>query len=505
MQENTNKAIAYNSLVLYVKMAITTVCALLSTRFGLQALGVVDYGLYAVLGGIISIIAIVNTIMVSTSNRFIAVAIGRGNMEEANKQFNVNLSIHVAIALLVLIVAYPIGDWYIHRYVNYDGPVSNAMMVYGISIVGSALSFIGVPYHGLLMAKEKFVVFSAMEVFSHVVRLIVTWVLVYHFSQKLLIYTLAFAVLHALPAFFYMFYCSRHYNQIVRVRLVRDKGMYRDVFNFSAWVGVGALAHVARNQGAALIVNAFFNTVMNTAMGVASMVNNYVRMFATSITQPIAPQITKSFAIGNRQRTDELLIMSTKYCYLLTLMIGSVFLAAPQWILSLWLGEVPPFSTIFLTLFIIDNLVLSLNEGVGNIIFASGKVGLYQICSSAINILAVVSGYFVLRGGSPAYYLLVAYISVSTIRFFVIQWALHRTLNYNSRTLWRYAYLPSFLTTLLFVPVLIIPFKFHPIVKVVITFLYLCLLVWFVGLSKTERFKLMGFVRGKFVKEDRNT
>lgn len=496
--ENTNKAIAYNSIILYGKMAITTVCALLSTRFGLQALGVVDYGLYAVLGGIISIIAIVNTIMVTTSNRFIAVAIGRGDMEEANKQFNVNLSIHLAIALLVLVIAYPIGNWYIHHYVNYDGPIRNAIMVYCISIVGSAISFIAVPYQGLLMAKEKFLVISAMDVFSHVTRLVVTWLLLYYFSQKLLIYTLAFSVLHALPLFYFLIYCSRHYRPIVHFRFVKDRKMYKEVFNFSAWIGVGALAHVARNQGAALIVNAFFNTVMNSAMGVASMVNTYVRMFATNITQPIAPQITKSYAIGNRQRTDELLVMSVKYCYLLTLMVGSFFLATPDWILSLWLGEVPPFSKIFLTLFIVDNLVLSLNEGVGNIIFASGKVGLYQICSSVMNILSVVLGYFVLRGGAPAYYLMAAYIVVSVIRFFVIQWALHRTLNFNNRILWRKAYLPSFLATLLFVPILFIPIFYHPALKLTVTFLYLSLLIWFIGLSNTERQSLIAFARNKF-------
>lgn len=372
MQENTNKAIAYNSMILYAKMAITTVCALLSTRYALQALGVVDYGLYAVLGGIISIIAILNTIMVSTSNRFIAVAIGRGNMVEANKQFNVNLSIHVAIALLVLLVAYPIGDWYIHRFVNYDGPISNAMMVYCITIAGSIISFIGVPYNGLLMAKEKFIVFSAMEVFSHIVRLVVSWILLLHFEQKLLVYTVMMAIVHAIPAVYYMLYCSFKYSEIVHLRRVHDKKMYSDVFRFSAWVGIGSLAHVGRNQGAALIVNAFFNTVMNTAMGVASMVNTYVTMFAKNITQPIAPQITKSYASGNTQRTDELLVMSTKYCYLFTLIVGSVFLVEPEWILHLWLGEVPPYATMFLTLFIVDNLVLSLNDGIGNIIFASG-------------------------------------------------------------------------------------------------------------------------------------
>ena len=498
MQENTNRAIAYNSIILYAKMAITTVCALLSTRYALRALGVVDYGLYSVLGGIISIIAILNTIMVSTSNRFIAVAIGVGNIEEANRQFNVNLSIHVAIAFFVLFIAYPIGDWYIPRFVNYDGPMTNAMMVYCITTVGSIFSFIGVPYNGLLMAKEKFIVFCSIDVFSHVVRLVVSWLLLFCFEQKLLVYTVMMAIVHALPTLFYFMYCSIKYKEIVRVRIVRDKDLYKNVFGFSVWVGIGALAHVGRNQGAALIVNTFFSTVMNAAMGVASMVNNYVSMFAKNITQPMLPQITKSYAAGNEQRTQELLIMSTKYCYLMTLMVGSVFLVEPEWILSLWRGDVPPYSTIFLALFVVDNLVLSLNDGVSNIIFASGNISFYQICSSLTNILAIVAGFFVLRGGAPAFFLLVAYIVVSIIRFLVIQWALHRTLDYDNRILFRHSYLPSLVTTLCFFPMIFIRTHLHPIFNIIIAIIYLSILVWYIGLNRDERNRISSFVINKW-------
>lgn len=501
MQENTNKAIAFNSIVLYVKLVISTICGLFTTRFALQALGVVDYGLYSVLGGIISFIAIFNTIMVSSSNRFIAVAIGKGDMIEANKQFNVSLIIHVAIALLALLIAYPIGEWYIPRYVNYDGPLSNAMMVYVISVIASILTFVGVPYNGLLMAKEKFIVFSAIDVVSHILKLGVTWLLVYYFEQKLLIYTLTTAFLTILPVVVYIVYCSRHFAQIVKLRVVRQRCMYKSVFKFSAWVSIGAFAMVGKNQGAALVVNTFFNTVMNTAMGVASMVNHYVTMFAKNITQPMMPQITKSFASGNSKRTEELLIMSTKYSYLLTLMVGSIFLIEPEWLLGLWLGEVPPYATVFLVLFIVDNLVISLNDGVANIIFASGKIGLYQMTVSSLNILSVVLGFFVLKGGAPAYYLTVAYIIVSFVKFFVVQWVLKRTLNYDSRSLWRYSYVPSILVTGLFIPILFSPTIVYPLVNIVLAFLYLCVLEWHIGLQNSERDKLLVFIKSKLSKK----
>ena len=500
MRENTNKAIAFNSLVLYAKMAITTICALLTTRFGLQALGVVDYGLYALLGGIISMITVINNIMVAASNRFIAFALGRGDIEKANIQFNVSLTIHFSVALFVLIIAYPLGYWYIHRFVNYDGPISNAMMVYCISILGAIISFVRIPFTGLLMAKERFLVFSGVDVFVHLVKLIITWLLLYHFSHKLLIYTLTFALLHAIPTFIYGVYCRWKYREIVRIRRVRDRSLYKEVIQFSGWVGLGSLASTGKVQGASMIVNAFFDTVMNSAMGVASNVNSYVTIFAHNITQPMAPQITKSYAVGNTNRTNELLVMSTKYSYLLTLLVGALFLAEPEWIMGLWLGKVPPYASTFLILFIIDSLVQSLNAGIQNIIFASGKIALYQSVSSILNVLAVIFGFFVLRLGAPAYYLTVAYIFVSIIRFFLIQWALHKTLNYDNRILWHQSYLPSLSVTILYIPALFIPDLAHPLLKLVITFLYLCLLEFFLGLSKKERAKFIGYLRSMLSK-----
>lgn len=493
MIENTNKAIAINSAILYGKMAINIVCGLFATRFALQALGVADFGLFTVLGSIISFIAIFNTIMLSTSNRFIAVAIGRGNMDEVNKQFNVNLIIHAGIAVFALLVALPVGMWYIPRFVNYDGEISNALMVFIISILGSIISFVGVPFNGLLMAKEKFLVFSLVDVIAHVLRLIVTWLLIYYFTNKLLIYTITMAFLAAAPTFVYAVYCCRHYPTMVHLRWVNDRNMFKQVFGFSAWVAFGAVAQVAKDQGAGLVVNAFFNTVMNTAMGIALSLRQYVSLFAQNITQPMAPQITKSFVSGNSDRTDELLMMSTKYSFLLILLIGSIFLVEPEWILKLWLGDVPPYASIFLILFIVDSLVTSVNSGVSNIIWASGKIGLYQILVSTLNILSIVAGYFVLRGGREAYYLVVTYIVFSAIKFFAIQWTLHHTLNYDNRKLWKNSYLPSLFVVVLFLPVFILPDLGHPIINIVVSFSYLCVLLWRIGLSRNERKRLYEF------------
>ena len=223
MLENTNKAIALNSVILYVKMIVTTICALLATRFALQAIGVSDFGLFSVVGGIISFVAIFNTIMTSVSNRFIAVAIGRGVIKDIKEQFSICLIIHVVIAILSLLFAFPIGDWYISHFLNYDGDISKALQVYNITIVGSVLSFVGIPFIGLLMAKERFWVFSVSDIMSHIVRLVISYLLLYHFQNKLIVFAITVAATTILPTIISSAYCKFYFKDLIHFVFVKQE------------------------------------------------------------------------------------------------------------------------------------------------------------------------------------------------------------------------------------------------------------------------------------------
>ncbi len=488
MKENTNKAIFVNSVVLYVKMIITVISAIFTTRFALQALGVVDYGLYALLGGIVSFIVIFNTIMIRSSQRFIAVAIGKGDMRDANLQFNVNMVIHILIAAVTILLAYPIGGWYIHGFVNYDGDISNAVMVFNISVTASVISFVGVPYNALLLAKEKFIVFSGISIVFQLCKLLMAYLLTIYFEDKLFVYTCSLAILTLLPYIVYVIYCHRYYYDIVKWKFVRNYKRYKEVLSFSIWVSVGAFAMIGKNQGAALLVNIFFNTVMNTALGIANTIGAFINMFAQNVTQPMAPQITKSFAANNFERMDQLLLMSTKYAFLLMLLASSPFLIDPEWILQLWLGQVPPYAAVFLTLMIIDCLVMSLNDGISNAIFASGKIKSYQIVTSLLNIISICFGFVVLYFGSPAYYLLVVYIIFTIVRVIAVQIILHNVLNYDNRKIVYGSYIPSLMVVALFVPFLFIDTGiFHPIIRQICFICYLMSLIFMIGLNRAEK------------------
>ena len=293
------------------------------------------------------------------------------------------------------------------------------------------------------MAKEKFMIFSFVEVLASIMKFIVAWLLIYYFENKLVIYSSVIAITTGFPTIIYYGYCKKKYQNIVRWNFIRETQYYKQIFKFSIWVSYGAVAFIAKAQGAALLVNAFFSTIMNTALGLSNTIISFVTMFANNITQPMQPQITKSYASGNIERTDQLLIMSTRFSFLLMLLVSAPFFVACDWIVNLWLGEVPPYVVSFTILLIIDNLIMAFNSGISVILFASGKIAAYQIIVNTLRLISVAVAYLVLKSGTPPKGLLYTYIVFTIIVVFVTQVILNKTLNYNSMNLIKKSYLPS--------------------------------------------------------------
>lgn len=495
MKENTNKAIAVNSLYLYIRLLIVSICDLLTTRFALQALGIYDFGLFSILGSIISFIAVFNTIMISTSNRFISVAIGRGDVSEINEQFNINLTIHFIIACVTLLLLVPMGDFYIHRYINYSGNIGTALNVFHITIIGSIVSFLGVPYNGLLIAKENFFLYSAAGIVSHAIKLVFAILLLYAFQNKLLTYAIVQGFVSVLPTIIYIVYSTYSYPEITKIKISKNKSKYLQVLGFSGWVSYGAFAMIGKNQGAAILVNMFFSTAMNTALGLANSVSSLLLNFSNSISQPFSPQITKSYIMGNFERTENLLVLNTKYTFFASLLISAPFLTNSSWIFKLWLGVVPDYVVEFTTLVLIENLITSLNSGISVLIFATGRIKLYQIVINTLRLLSILIAYFVLRNEYPATSLLLVYIAISIIIFFIGQYILNKVTGFANSTLLKKSYFPSILITILFIPTCFYHFVSIDVINIVITELYLVLLLFFVGCSSNEKKTVLNMLK----------
>lgn len=487
MQENTNKTIIYNSVILYIRLFVTSVCGFITTRFVYKALGDDNYGLYSLVGSIITFIAIINTVMVSASNRFIASSIGAGDTKRVNEIVNICLIIHGAIATLIIFAGIPIGDWYIYNFVNYNGNIEDAVVVFNISLIASAVSFIGVPYHGVLMARERFIVFCGTDIISAVAKMICCYYLIYYFENKLIVYALIMAIMTAYPTIVNFVYCNKHFKNDIKFKFIKELRKYREILSFSVWTGYGAIAQVSQAQLTAILVNAFFNTLMNTALGFANTIKSLLLMFSQNVTKSIAPQITKSYASGNNERCHKLVIISSKIGFMIMIIVSFPLITQTDYLLKLWLDGPPAFASLFIKLTIVKLLIDSLNLGIAEYIFATGKIKQYQFYINTLYLISVLFAYIVLKLGAPAYSIFYTYIVFAIITVITRQYILYKTFRFNNMELIRYSYLPSFKIAILAYLLTLIPLNVHPVIYIVILEISLILIIIFVGINKEER------------------
>lgn len=501
MKENTNKVIAVNTLILYIRLALVSLCGLLYTRFSLQALGANDYGLFAVVGCIITFACIINTVMIVTSNRFMAMAIGKRDSEAVCRTFNVNIIIHFAIAILTLLIALPIGHWYITNHVNYNGNIANVHTIFDISIIASAISFIGVPFNGLLLAKEKFIVFCTTDVLSSIFKLIFTYILIDHFEHKLLIYAAITAFMTAFPSFVFWLYCRHKFKEITKFSFVKRWTDYKEVIVFSIAIGYGAIALIAQNQGGALLINTFFSTAMNAGLAVATSVTNILQTFANNCQKSISPQVVKSYASGNQSRCLNLVCLSSKVTYFAMLFISVPFLLVPETIMGIWLKEIPPFAILFMRLLIINMLINSINAGLADFVFATGKIKLYQFVVNTLIGISVIVGYIFLKLGHQPENLFYVYIAFSTLVTIVRPFLIKRISSFDISSLIRGSYLPAILSTTLFCPIWLLKAYLTIPIFLVTAYVYLITICYLIALNKSERSYINEFIRNKKIKK----
>lgn len=296
---NENKKIAFNSVILFVRLCIVSIISLISARFVLQALGASNYGLYNVVGGIVALLNVVNTAMITTTYRYIAYELGKGDNGNPNKVFNSSLVIHVMFGIIILIIGLSLGEWYVNNYLNVPvGSLSSALFVLRVSIFTTMVSTVLVPYQGLLVAFEKFYVSAVIDIIPQCMKLVAVFALCYAVGDKLRIYALIMMGYTLVSSALFLLYSYRYYYLTCRLKINKDWKLYREMFSFSGWILFGACSSVGKTQGSAIIINYFFGTIVNAAFAVANQVENFILMFSRMLNQAAVPQITKSFSSG---------------------------------------------------------------------------------------------------------------------------------------------------------------------------------------------------------------
>ena len=422
---NKNKRIAKNTLMLYFRMFIMTVIGLYTSRVVLQTLGVSDYGIYNVVGGIISMMTFLNSAMVAASQRFLSFELGRQDGERLSRVFCTSINIHVAICVIAFIFSETIGLWFVNAKLNIpDGRMSAANWVYQASIITFMVNVMSVPYNSAIVAHEKMAAFAYISILDAILKLLIVYLLFIFPFDKLILYSVLMVSVVLLIRFCYMIYCKRHFQEC-HYHLMLDRPLFKEMFSFAGWSVFGNLGFSFKDQLSNIILNLFFGPTVNAARGVGMQVTAHVKTFAHSFTMALNPQITKQYAAGNLDASRKLVYAGSRYTFYLLTLVSIPVIINIDYILKLWLGIVPKYTSQFVIFSILVSLIYSLSECVTKAIQATGRIKWFQIGISIIMLSELPIAWVLMEFDYPPYAVmwppLLTYSIAVLFRFWLIR------------------------------------------------------------------------------------
>ena len=317
MVETNNKRVAKNTLFLYFRMILIMLVTLYTSRVVLSELGIKDYGIYNVVGGVVMMFSFLIYCMTSSTQRFITFELGKGDIQKLKDVFAASLNIHIMIALTVVVVAETIGLWFVNeKLVIPLDRITAANWVYQFSILAFCVNIIQVPYNAILIAYEKMNVYAYISILEAFLKLGIAYLLVVLSSDKLIVYGILVFFVQLIVSLIYQIYCKRKYNES-KFRLFWNKSLYTQMAGFAGWNLLGSIAWLVRDQGINIVLNLFFGPIINAARSIASQVSNAVMGFISNFQVALNPQITKNYAIGNIQEMEKLSYLGLKFSFIL--------------------------------------------------------------------------------------------------------------------------------------------------------------------------------------------
>ncbi len=380
--DNTNTAnknrIAKNTLLLYIRMGITMFVALYTSRIVLNTLGIEDYGINNVVGGIVTMATLVTGSLASASQRFITFELGKNDFFRLKKVFGTSLFIHFSIAIIITVICETIGLWFLNNSLHIPAQRINAAnWVLQCSVLSFAVNIISVPYNSLIISHEKMNVYAYISIAEVLLKLVIVFLLVVIPYDKLKVYAVLWLLVAVIIQLIYTSYCRKNFDES-RVSIYYDRSVLKEMSGFAGYNFIEIAANMINKQGANFMLNIFFGPVLNAARGLSMQINGILDGFVTSFTTAMNPQITKSYASGNKAYMLELMEKGSKYSFFLFLLLSVPVMTLTEDILRIWLKLIPDYAVIFVRLVFIDSLIELMTRTFYVVISATGKIKRYQ-------------------------------------------------------------------------------------------------------------------------------
>lgn len=409
-----NKRIARNTLVLYVRMLFLMVIGLYTSRVILLALGVEDFGIYNVVGGFVALFSVLSKSMSGAASRFLNFEMGRGNSERLSKVFSTTLTIHVFLAFIIAVLAEFVGFWFLNNkmVISHDRLYA-ANWVFQFSVLTFCMNLITVPFHAAIIAHERMKVFAYIGIFEGIAKLLICYVLLLSPLDRLIFYAIQMFLIQVIVCLINLVYCRIHFQEC-KYHIVSEKGVFKEISSFAGWNMIGSSSAILRNQGGNVLINLFGGPVVNAARAVANQVLHAVHSFVDNFFMALRPQITQSYACGNREYMMTLVFQGSRLSYYMLLILCIPIMLNTDFILHLWLKKVPDSSVIFVQLTLIFTMIESISSPLITAQLATGKIRNYQLVVGGLQMMNLPISYVILRmGGVPETILYVAiFISV---------------------------------------------------------------------------------------------
>ena len=410
-----NRRIAKNILLLYFRMLFTMIVSLYTSRIVLNALGVENYGIYNVVGGVVAMFSVLSGSLSAAISRFITFELGRNDKEKLKKVFSSAVTIQIGLSLIIILVAETLGLWFLNeKMVIPSERLFAANWVFQFSIMTFAVHLICVPYNATIIAHEKMSAFAYISILEVIGKLIVAYSITITPIDRLIHYGLLLMIIAISICLVYGIYCKKRFEEC-NFHFFFDRVLLKQMFGFAGWNFIGASSAVLRDQGGNIVINLFCGPSVNAARGIAIQISHAVQGFVSNFMTALNPQITKSYASGDHEYMMTLIFQGARFSFYILLILSLPIIINAHYILIFWLGIVPEHTVSFVQLVLIFAMSESLAGPLVTAMLATGNIRNYQIVVGGLQMMNLPISYLLLKSGLIPETVLIVAIVISVI------------------------------------------------------------------------------------------
>lgn len=502
MSSESTRRIAKNTGFLYVRMLLTMGVAFYTSRVVLNALGVEDYGIYNVVGGVVAMFSFLTGMFTSATQRFLNYEMGLGNRKRLNEIFSMSITLNAMIAILIVLVSEIVGLWFIsHKLVIPDDRLMAAHWVFQFSLLAMAVTIISTPYNAVIIANERMDVFAYISIVEVMLKLGVAVIIAFYGEDKLIVYGALLLLVALIIRGIYSVYCKKKFQEC-RYKFYWDRRLFYEMGTFAGWNMYGNFAFVMITQGVNMLLNMFFGPVVNASRAIAVQVQTAIQGFATNFTMAVNPRIIQDYAQGEKESMFRLMCISAKSSFYLLLILIIPVLIETETLLKLWLKQVPEYSVVFVRLMLIQTLIGILTNPLQTAIHATGKMKKYQLLTGTLTLMNIPISYFLLHNGLDAPVVLVVHNVITCIMVFILLYLLHDIIDFPISLFIKKVLIPAlqvlFIVSFASIPLLYVTSFLSAYIQLVVrVFVVVCislLSIWKFGLKIEEKMFLKQYL-----------